>query len=66
MKYDPNQLERAAARLVSQERYCDALKIYLFVSSGDPSLDAGYLGARIAQCYVGIKHLRQDQTSACG
>jgi hypothetical protein len=41
MKYDTYQLERAAARLVSQERYREALKIYFFMSDGDASLDAG-------------------------
>ena len=29
----------------------EALKIYLFMADGDPSLDGGYLGARIGECY---------------
>lgn len=52
MKYDFNVLEKVAAELKKQHRYRDALRIYYFMSDGDSSLDGGYLGKRIAECYV--------------
>jgi hypothetical protein len=58
MKYDFNDLERAAARHIEAERYRDALAIYFFMSDGDPSLDGGYLAKRIAQCYTCLGELR--------
>lgn len=51
MKYDFNILERSAAALISAGRPQDAIKIYLFMADGDPSLDAGYLGEKLGQCY---------------
>ena len=57
-KYDFNDLERAAARHIERERYREALAIYYFMADGDPSLDAGYLAKRIAQCHeaLGDRH----------
>lgn len=49
--YDFNVLERAAQDLLNRDTPHDALKIYLFMADGDPSLDAGYLAARIGECY---------------
>jgi hypothetical protein len=49
MKYDFNVLERRAADLIKAGRPQDALRIYLFMADGDPSLDGGYLGKRIAE-----------------
>ena len=51
MAHDFNKLERAAASLKEGGRFDDALRIYLFMADGDPSLDGGYLGERIAECY---------------
>ncbi|MGZ8285409.1 MAG: hypothetical protein ACXW27_17000 [Allosphingosinicella sp.] len=51
MRYDFNRLESAAASLIEAGRHRDALRIYLFMADGDPSLDGGYLGGRIAQCH---------------
>ncbi len=51
MKYDFNLLERRAEQLFSSGSPEDAIKIYLFMSDGDPSLDAGYLAKKIAECY---------------
>lgn|GEM_PF-862060 len=51
MANDPNQLERTASSLKAEGRYRDALRIYLFMADGDPSLDGGYLGGRIVECY---------------
>ena len=51
MRYDFNVLERRAKECLADDRPADAVKIYLFMADGDPSLDAGYLGERIAQCY---------------
>lgn len=51
MTLDFNKLERAASSLISAGRVKDALRIYLFMADGDPSLDGGYLGGRIGTCY---------------
>jgi hypothetical protein len=55
VKYDFNQLEMSAVRHVNSGDYKKALNIYLFMADGDPSLDGGYLGKRIAQCYEAMK-----------
>jgi hypothetical protein len=51
MAYDFNKLEVTAASLNSEGRYDDALRMYLFMADGDQSLDGGYLGERIGECY---------------
>ena len=51
MRYDFNVLERRAKELIDDGRQRDAIRIYLFMADGDPSLDGGYLGEKIAQCY---------------
>jgi tetratricopeptide (TPR) repeat protein len=50
-KYDFNALERRAQELIDSGRPHDAIKIYLFMADGDPSLDGGYLGMRLGECY---------------
>jgi tetratricopeptide (TPR) repeat protein len=55
--YDFNVLEERAAELARSGRPQDAIKIYLFMADGDPSLDGGYLAKRIAQCYEAIGDL---------
>jgi len=57
MRYDFNVFERTAAELKQENRYEDALRIYYFMSDGDPSLDGGYLGERIAECYEALGKL---------
>jgi tetratricopeptide (TPR) repeat protein len=57
MKYDFNDLERAATRHIQAGRHRDALAIYFYMSDGDPSLDGGYLAKRIAQCYTDLGEL---------
>lgn len=57
MTYDFNVLERRAAELAGSGRPQDAIKIYLFMAEGDPSLDGGYLAKMIAQCYERIGDL---------
>jgi len=54
---DLNILEKAAQELVASGRQHDAVKIYLFMAEGDQSLDAGYLGKRIGECYEAIGDL---------
>ncbi len=49
--HDFNVLERRAKELIASGRPADALKIYLYMADGDRSLDAGYLGLRIGECY---------------
>jgi len=51
MRYDFNPLERTALDMIAAGRVPDAIKIYLFMSDGDPSLDAGYLGTKLGECY---------------
>jgi hypothetical protein len=43
--------------LKDQQRFRDALNIYLHMADGDSSLDAGYLGERIAECYEALGDL---------
>jgi hypothetical protein len=57
MSYDFNKLEMAAASATDEGRLRDALRIYLFMADGDPSLDGGYLGGRIAECYERLGEL---------
>jgi tetratricopeptide (TPR) repeat protein len=51
MKYDFNKLEAKAQNLLDLKLPHEAVKIYLFMADGDQSLDGGYLGKRIAECY---------------
>jgi hypothetical protein len=51
MTYDFNVLEKAAKELINSGRPLDAIKIYLFMAEGDQSLDGGYLGKRLGECY---------------
>ena len=57
MRMDFNVLEQRARELVESSRWREAMRIYLFMADGDPSLDAGYLGERIAECYKAIGNL---------
>jgi tetratricopeptide (TPR) repeat protein len=50
-RYDFNHLEHMAKKYIEDSKVADAIKIYLFMSDGDPSLDAGYLGERLGICY---------------
>jgi tetratricopeptide (TPR) repeat protein len=59
MIYDFNRFERSATRLKELGRWQDALEVYLFMADGDPSLDAGYLGTSIAECYEAMGRLRE-------
>jgi hypothetical protein len=57
MTTDFNELEVIAAALKDAGRHGDALRVYLFMADGDQSLDAGYLGERIAECYEHLGEL---------
>jgi tetratricopeptide (TPR) repeat protein len=57
VRYDFNKLEQAAIALKNSGRDRDALRIYLFMADGDASLDGGYLGSRIAECYERLGEL---------
>lgn len=59
MPHDFNRFERSAGRLKELGRWQDALEVYLFMGDGDPSLDAGYLGMRIAECYAAMGRMRE-------
>ncbi len=56
-RYDFNVLEKAAQELIDSGHPQDAIKIYLFMGDGDPSLDAGYLGKRLGECYEALGDL---------
>jgi tetratricopeptide (TPR) repeat protein len=51
MTYDFNILEERAQGLIEAGRLNDAIRIYLFMADGDPSLDGGYLGKMLGECY---------------
>lgn len=51
MDYDFNILEQRAQELIDAGRAKDAIRIYLFMADGDPSLDGGYLGKKLGECY---------------
>jgi tetratricopeptide (TPR) repeat protein len=53
------QFERSAVKLKELGRWQDALEVYMFMADGDPSLDAGYLGTSIAECYEAMGRLRE-------
>ena len=57
MRYDFNVLEKRAKELINSGRISDALKIYYFMADGDPSLDGGYLGMKIAESYEALGDL---------
>ena len=57
VQYDFNVLETTAASLKAAGRHRDALRLYLFMADGDSSLDGGYLGGRIAECYERLGEL---------
>jgi tetratricopeptide (TPR) repeat protein len=57
VKYDFNVLEKRARELVDAGQYQMAIKIYFFMSDGDPSLDGGYLGERLGECYEALGDL---------
>jgi len=50
-QHDFNDLEIAAERHLKAGEVRKALAIYFFMADGDPSLDGGHLGERIATCY---------------
>ena len=51
MKYNFNLLEAAAQKFVESREFEKAIRIYLFMADGDVSLDGGYLGEKLGQCY---------------
>lgn len=57
MSLDFNKMEITAAGLIAAGRFKDALRIYLLMADGDPSLDGGYLGGRIGMCYEQLGEL---------
>ncbi len=54
MKMDFNALEQIADDAIRDGRFKDAIRVYLFMSDGDPSLDGGYLAEQIAHCYEAL------------
>src|SRR5689334_17609867 len=49
--YDFDALELRAQELIDAGRVNEAIRIYLFMADGDPSLDGGYLGKKLGECY---------------
>jgi tetratricopeptide (TPR) repeat protein len=58
MRYNFNVLEQRARELIDAGQVREAVRIYLFMADGDPSLDGGYLGERLGECYeqIGDQH----------
>ena len=54
---DFNALETVAAKAIHEQRFKDAIRVFLFMSDGDPSLDAGYLAERIGHCYEALNDI---------
>ena len=50
-------LETSGMELLQRGRPADALKIFYRLAEGNPSLDGGYLGWRIGQCYEALGDL---------
>jgi hypothetical protein len=50
-------IEAKAQKLLDLKLPHEAVKIYLFMADGDQSLDGGYLGRRIAECYEKMNDL---------
>ncbi|WP_370035509.1 hypothetical protein [Sinorhizobium fredii] len=46
-----NVLERQAALLIADGSVDDAIKVVLHMADGDQSLEGGYLGERLGECY---------------
>lgn len=59
MKYDFNVLERRAREFFEAGQFQNAMAIYLFMGDGDPSLDAGYLGWQMGNCFEAMGELHQ-------
>jgi tetratricopeptide (TPR) repeat protein len=57
MLWDFNVLEKKAKELMDAGRPQDAIRIYFLMADGDPSLDGGYLGGKIGQCYESMGQL---------
>ena len=57
MEYNFNRLETKAKELLEAGLPHEAIKIYFFMADGDQSLDGGYLGEKIAQCYEQMNDL---------
>jgi tetratricopeptide (TPR) repeat protein len=57
VKYDFNVLEKRAKEFIDAGQYREAMKIYFFMSDGDSSLDGGYLGERLGECYEALGEL---------
>jgi tetratricopeptide (TPR) repeat protein len=57
MKINFNILETAAKKFMENKEFYKAIRIYLFMADGDTSLDGGYLGEKIGQCYEGLGDL---------
>lgn len=59
-RYDRREmsaLQSSANELLQRGRPADALKIFYCLAEGDATLDGGYLGWRIGQCYEALGEL---------
>ena len=51
---DFNALEIGARDAVQAGQIDRAIAIYIWMGTGDPSLDGGYLGQRLGECYEAV------------
>lgn len=56
-QYDHAAFEKSAMELLQRGRPADALRIFYRLAEGNRSLDSGYLGWRIGQCYEALGDL---------
>lgn len=57
MRYEPNYISRTAKSKQEKGEFSDAIKIYLEMADGDPSLDVVYLAMRLGECYESMSDL---------
>jgi len=55
MSWDPNRAADRAQEMCASGRPEDAIKLYLYLADGDPSLDGGYLGKKLGECYEKLR-----------
>jgi tetratricopeptide (TPR) repeat protein len=57
MTVNPTRLMTKAREFREAGSHREALNIYLFLADGDQSLDGGFLGERIGECYEALGDL---------
>jgi tetratricopeptide (TPR) repeat protein len=56
---DVNAVMSTANWFRNEGDFQSALELYLFLADGDPSLDGGWLGVQIAECYEALGRMNE-------